>query len=101
MHLCLVLIEGLAEFIPVSAMARMLVAQKLFGIPSGDAVFAFPVLVQHGDYCCGIAWGPPRLPDSSWQNVKSFEGGSRITYFGQGESGETCLLDIRGAIYRP
>jgi undecaprenyl-diphosphatase len=42
------IIEGLTEFIPVSSTAHMLIAQKLFNIPSGDAMFAFLILVQIG-----------------------------------------------------
>jgi undecaprenyl-diphosphatase len=42
------LVEGLSEFIPVSSTAHMLIVQKLFNIPSSDAMFAFLVLVQIG-----------------------------------------------------
>jgi len=41
-------IEGLTEFIPVSSTAHMLIVQKLFNIPSSDAMFAFLILVQIG-----------------------------------------------------
>ncbi len=46
--LLLGIVEGLTEFIPVSSTANMLVVQKLLNIPSGDAMFAFLVLVQLG-----------------------------------------------------
>jgi undecaprenyl-diphosphatase len=46
--LILGIIEGLTEFVPVSSTAHMLIAQKLFNIPSNDGVFAFLVLVQLG-----------------------------------------------------
>jgi undecaprenyl-diphosphatase len=46
--LLLGLVEGLSEFIPVSSTAHMLIVQKLFNIPSSDAMFAFLVLVQIG-----------------------------------------------------
>jgi undecaprenyl-diphosphatase len=46
--LLLGLVEGLTEFIPVSSTAHMLIVQKLFNIPSSDAMFAFLVLVQIG-----------------------------------------------------
>jgi undecaprenyl-diphosphatase len=42
------IVEGLSEFIPVSSTAHMLIVQKLFNIPSSDAMFAFLVLVQIG-----------------------------------------------------
>ncbi len=42
------IVEGLTEFIPVSSTAHLLIAQRLLHIPSGDAVFAFLVLVQLG-----------------------------------------------------
>ena len=42
------IIEGLTEFIPVSSTAHMLIVQKLLNIPSGDAMFAFLILVQIG-----------------------------------------------------
>jgi undecaprenyl-diphosphatase len=42
------IIQGLTEFIPVSSSAHLLIAQKLLGIASSDAVFSFMVLVQLG-----------------------------------------------------
>jgi undecaprenyl-diphosphatase len=42
------IIQGLTEFIPVSSTAHLLIAQSLLGIPSGDAMFSFLVLVQLG-----------------------------------------------------
>ncbi len=42
------LVQGLTEFIPVSSTAHLLISQYLFGIPAGDAMFAFLVLVQLG-----------------------------------------------------
>ena len=46
--LLLGIIEGLTEFIPVSSTAHMLIVQKLLNVPSGDAMFAFLILVQIG-----------------------------------------------------
>jgi len=46
--LLLGIIEGLTEFIPVSSTAHMLIVQKLFSIPSSEAMFAFLILVQIG-----------------------------------------------------
>jgi undecaprenyl-diphosphatase len=42
------IIQGLTEFIPVSSTAHLLITQSLLGIPSGDAMFSFLVLVQLG-----------------------------------------------------
>ncbi len=42
------LIEGLTEFIPVSSTAHMLIAQRIFNIPSDSAMFSFLILVQIG-----------------------------------------------------
>lgn len=42
------ILQGLTEFIPVSSTAHLLIAQKLFGIPAGDAMFSFLVLVELG-----------------------------------------------------
>lgn len=42
------LIQGLTEFIPVSSTAHLLVGQQLLGLPSGDLMFAFLVIVQLG-----------------------------------------------------
>jgi undecaprenyl-diphosphatase len=42
------LIQGLTEFIPVSSTAHLLVAQKLLGLPAGDLMFGFLVIIQLG-----------------------------------------------------
>jgi undecaprenyl-diphosphatase len=42
------IIQGLTEFIPVSSTAHLLIAQRIFGIPAGDAMFSFLVIVQLG-----------------------------------------------------
>lgn len=42
------IIQGLTEFIPVSSTAHLLIGQKLFGLPSNDAMFSFLVIVQLG-----------------------------------------------------
>jgi undecaprenyl-diphosphatase len=50
------IVEGLSEFIPVSSTAHMLIVQKLFNIPSSDAMFAFLVLVQLGPLAALIVY---------------------------------------------
>jgi undecaprenyl-diphosphatase len=42
------IIQGLTEFIPVSSTAHLLIGQKLLGLPAGDAMFSFLVIVQLG-----------------------------------------------------
>lgn len=42
------IIQGLTEFIPVSSTAHMLIGQRLMGIPTGDEMFSFLVIVQLG-----------------------------------------------------
>ena len=41
-------IQGLTEFIPVSSTAHLLIGQVLLGIPSGDKIFSFNVIIQLG-----------------------------------------------------
>lgn len=42
------IIQGLTEFIPVSSTAHLLIGQMVLGLPAGDAMFSFLVLVQLG-----------------------------------------------------
>lgn len=42
------IIQGLTEFIPVSSTAHLLIGQVLLGIPSGDRIFSFNVIIQLG-----------------------------------------------------
>jgi undecaprenyl-diphosphatase len=42
------IIQGLTEFIPVSSTAHLLIGQTLLGIPSGDRIFSFNVIIQLG-----------------------------------------------------
>ena len=42
------IIKGLTEFIPVSSTAHLLIGQTILGIPSGDQVFSFHVIIQLG-----------------------------------------------------
>jgi undecaprenyl-diphosphatase len=46
--LILGIIQGLTEFIPVSSTAHLLIMQQLLGLPSGDRMFAYLVIVQLG-----------------------------------------------------
>src|ERR671922_591946 len=42
------IIQGLTEFIPVSSTAHLLIGQTLLGIPAGDRIFSFHVIIQLG-----------------------------------------------------
>jgi undecaprenyl-diphosphatase len=42
------IIQGLTEFIPVSSTAHLLIGQSLLGIPAGDRIFSFNVIIQMG-----------------------------------------------------
>jgi undecaprenyl-diphosphatase len=42
------IIQGLTEFIPVSSTAHLLIGQAMLGIPSGDKIFSFNVIIQLG-----------------------------------------------------
>ena len=46
--LVLGIIQGLTEFIPVSSTAHLLIGQAVLGIPSGDQIFSFNVIIQLG-----------------------------------------------------
>ena len=46
--LVLGIIQGLTEFIPVSSTAHLLIGQALLGIPSGNKIFSFNVIIQLG-----------------------------------------------------
>jgi undecaprenyl-diphosphatase len=46
--LVLGIIQGLTEFIPVSSTAHLLIGQTILGIPSGDKIFSFNVIIQLG-----------------------------------------------------
>ena len=42
------IIQGLTEFIPVSSTAHLLIGQVVLGIPAGDKIFSFNVIIQLG-----------------------------------------------------
>ena len=42
------IIQGLTEFIPVSSTAHLLIGQTILGIPAGDQIFSFNVIIQLG-----------------------------------------------------
>lgn len=46
--LVLGLVEGLTEFLPVSSTGHLLVAQRLLGLPEGEAANAYAVVIQAG-----------------------------------------------------
>ena len=62
------IVEGLTEFIPVSSTAHMLVLQRIFSIPAGDAIFAFLVLVQLGPLVALLVY----FWKDYWMLIKAF-----------------------------
>lgn len=46
--LLLGIVQGLTEFIPVSSTAHLLIGQTILGIPAGDKIFSFNVIIQLG-----------------------------------------------------
>ncbi len=52
-----------------------------------------------GDYCMGRVW-TIALVDGTWVSTEPLETGFNISTFGQDESGELYLADLRGTIYR-
>ena len=62
------IIEGLTEFIPVSSTAHMLVVQRIFSLPAGNAMFAFLVLVQLGPLVALLVY----FWKDYWTLVKAF-----------------------------
>ncbi len=53
--LLLGVIEGLTEFLPVSSTGHLLVAQRMLGIPAGDAANAFAICIQAGAVAAVLA----------------------------------------------
>lgn len=42
------IVQGLTEFLPVSSTAHLLIGQAILGIPEGDKIFSFNVIIQLG-----------------------------------------------------
>ncbi len=42
------IVQGLTEFLPVSSTAHLLIGQTVLGLPAGEAMFSFLVIVQWG-----------------------------------------------------
>ncbi len=59
-------------------------------VPSLDGVYIY------GDFCSGIVWGLRRDASGKWQNQTLFQTGVNISSFGEDQSGELYLLDLRG-----
>lgn len=66
--LLLGIVEGLAEFVPVSSTAHMLIVQRIFNIPSDNAMFAFLVLVQIGPLVALLVY----FWKDFWTMIKAF-----------------------------
>ncbi len=62
------IIEGLAEFIPVSSTAHMLIAQRIFNIPPDNSVFAFLILIQLGPLLALLIY----FWKDYWQLIQAF-----------------------------
>jgi glucose/arabinose dehydrogenase len=63
-------------------------------LPDWQGVFLF------GDYCSGIVWGLLRTPDGTWQQKQLYQNVGRISSFGEDESGEIYLTDLRGSLFQ-
>jgi undecaprenyl-diphosphatase len=66
--LLLGIVEGLTEYIPVSSTAHMLIFQRIFNIPSDNAMLAFIVLVQIGPLVALIIY----FWKDFWKMIKAF-----------------------------
>ncbi len=66
--LLLGIIEGLAEFVPVSSTAHMLIVQRILNIPSDNVMFAFLVLVQLGPLAALLVY----FWRDYWSLIKAF-----------------------------
>src|SRR5512146_2154872 len=62
------IIEGLAEFLPISSTAHMLIAQRILKIPADDAVFAFLIIVQLGPLLALLVY----FWKDYWQLIRAF-----------------------------
>jgi glucose/arabinose dehydrogenase len=63
-------------------------------LPEWDGVYFY------GDFCTGNVWGLLHRPDGSWQNQLLFQTSYSISSFGQDQSGEVYLVDMKGNILR-
>ena len=61
-------VQGLTEFIPVSSTAHLLIGQAVLGIPSGDRIFSFNVIIQLGTVLAMLLFFWKDL----WSILKSF-----------------------------
>jgi glucose/arabinose dehydrogenase len=66
----------------------------------GEALPQFNGIYFYGDYGSGIIWGLLPAGDGSWLNRLLFQTGSRITSFGEDESGELYFVAQDGGLYQ-
>ncbi|HVN16758.1 MAG TPA: PQQ-dependent sugar dehydrogenase [Anaerolineales bacterium] len=65
----------------------------------GAALPEWQGIYLYGDYCSGIVWGLIHSTNG-WQSQVLFQTGFNISSFGQDESGELYIVDLKGAVYR-
>ena len=83
--------------LPVAHRLGEVVRQR--GKEQDGPIVALDVFTR-GDFCSGIVWGLQRDASGKWQNRKLFETGLNISSFGEDQSGELYLLDLRGGVYK-
>ncbi len=83
---------GLAIIPPVAEYDHTLGCSVTGGVVyRGSQLSDLQGIYLFGDYCSGRVWGLWRTSEGNWQKRISFENMSRITAFGEDESGEVFL----------
>jgi len=63
-------------------------------IPGLDGVYLY------GDYCSGRIWTLSPAADGRWRSALALESGLGISSFGEDDSGEMYVVDLKGGVYR-